>query len=144
MNNKANDARHKRMCNIFDTHSQMADESLHNHAPRRLPAGKTRWMRLLALLAVTGMPLMTNIDRAFAETAPATDTPAADESAEKETQPNTSSGAVAADTKRSDAAPEVAPEVGNLKKRDLSDAFKNFRPSEEISADNAVSFPVDI
>ena len=31
-----------------------------------------------------------------------------------------------------------------LRSRELSDAFKNFRPSEEITADNAVSFPVDI
>ena len=28
--------------------------------------------------------------------------------------------------------------------RTLGDAFKNFRPSEEISADNPVPFPVDI
>ena len=32
----------------------------------------------------------------------------------------------------------------NLKTRDLGEAFRNFRPSEEISADNAVPFPVDI
>lgn len=39
---------------------------------------------------------------------------------------------------------EKTPEAGNLRSRDLGDSFKNFRPSEEISADNAVSFPVDI
>ncbi|MGB0692224.1 MAG: hypothetical protein ACPGPD_05905 [Pseudomonadales bacterium] len=36
------------------------------------------------------------------------------------------------------------PEAGQLRQRDLGDAFRNFKPSEEISADNAVSFPVDI
>jgi hypothetical protein len=37
-----------------------------------------------------------------------------------------------------------APQSGNLRARDIGDAFKNFQPSEEISADNAVTFPVDI
>ena len=39
---------------------------------------------------------------------------------------------------------EPSPEAGNLRARELGDAFRNFQPSEEISADNAVSFPVDI
>ncbi|MBO6701038.1 MAG: hypothetical protein JJ921_01775 [Pseudomonadales bacterium] len=39
---------------------------------------------------------------------------------------------------------EPAPEAGNLRARELGEAFRNFQPSEEISADNAVSFPVDI
>jgi len=39
---------------------------------------------------------------------------------------------------------EPAPQGGNLRARDIGDAFKNFQPSEEISADNAVTFPVDI
>ncbi len=39
---------------------------------------------------------------------------------------------------------ENKPEAEQLRSRDLGSAFKNFRPSEEISADNAVSFPVDI
>jgi hypothetical protein len=37
-----------------------------------------------------------------------------------------------------------APQGDNLRSRDIGDAFKNFQPSEEISADNAVPFPVDI
>ena len=37
-----------------------------------------------------------------------------------------------------------APEADRLKKRDLGDAFRRFVPSEAISADNAVPFPVDI
>ncbi len=38
------------------------------------------------------------------------------------------------------------PETGSesLKNRALGDAFRSFEPSEEISADNAVPFPVDI
>jgi hypothetical protein len=39
---------------------------------------------------------------------------------------------------------EPQPQAENLKNRDLGAAFKTFRPSEEISADNAVPFPVDI
>lgn len=39
---------------------------------------------------------------------------------------------------------EPSPEADNLRSRRLGDAFKNFQPSEEISADNAVTFPVDI
>jgi len=36
------------------------------------------------------------------------------------------------------------PQAENLKNRALGAAFRQFRPSEEISADNAVPFPVDI
>lgn len=44
-----------------------------------------------------------------------------------------------------DAADEEPPEPQRaMREGNLSDAFKNFKPSEEISADNAVSFPVDI
>ena len=39
---------------------------------------------------------------------------------------------------------EPVPEAERLKKRDLGDAFRRFVPSEAISADNAVPFPVDI
>ena len=39
---------------------------------------------------------------------------------------------------------EPRPQGDNLKNRNLGAAFKTFRPSEEISADNAVPFPVDI
>ncbi|MFP6807185.1 MAG: hypothetical protein VB957_08390 [Pseudomonadales bacterium] len=38
----------------------------------------------------------------------------------------------------------VIPDGNNLKDRDLGTAFRLFQPSEEISADNAVPFPVDI
>lgn len=43
-----------------------------------------------------------------------------------------------------DTKTEIHPDANNSKSRDLGEAFKNFRPSEEISADNAVPFPVDI
>ena len=36
------------------------------------------------------------------------------------------------------------PASENLRNREIGDAFSNFRPSEEITADNAVGFPVDI
>lgn len=36
------------------------------------------------------------------------------------------------------------PDAGELRKRNLGDAFKIFKPSEAISADNAVPFPIDI
>lgn len=39
---------------------------------------------------------------------------------------------------------ENAPVAENLRSRELGEAFRNFQPSEEITADNAVSFPVDI
>ena len=39
---------------------------------------------------------------------------------------------------------EQQPEAENLKNRDLGAAFRSFQPSEEISADNAVPFPIDI
>lgn len=39
---------------------------------------------------------------------------------------------------------EKQPSPEQLRARKIGAAFKNFKPSEEISADNAVSFPVDI
>ena len=40
--------------------------------------------------------------------------------------------------------PPEPPQAENLRNRELGAAFRRFRPSEEISADNAVPFPVDI
>lgn len=48
------------------------------------------------------------------------------------------------DEKLNAAETDPQPEADNLKNRDLGAAFRSFRPSEEISADNAVPFPVDI
>ena len=46
---------------------------------------------------------------------------------------------------QSDAkAPRPAPNAAQLKTRGLGAAFEKFNPSEAISADNAVPFPVDI
>lgn len=39
---------------------------------------------------------------------------------------------------------EPVPEADRLKQRELGDAFRRFVPSEAISSDNAVPFPVDI
>ncbi len=39
---------------------------------------------------------------------------------------------------------QEAPAREKLRNREIGDAFRNFRPSEEITADNAVGFPVDI
>ena len=39
---------------------------------------------------------------------------------------------------------QEAPAPEKLRNREIGDAFRNFRPSEEITADNAVGFPVDI
>lgn len=44
----------------------------------------------------------------------------------------------------SEQSSKPGPQGSNLRARDIGDAFKNFQPSEEISADNAVTFPVDI
>ena len=46
---------------------------------------------------------------------------------------------------QSDAkAPRPAPNAAQLKTRGLGAAFEKFNPSEAISADNAVPFPIDI
>ena len=66
--------------------------------------------------------------------------------AEEQEQPSQQQAASTATTSEATAEEEAepAPEAGNLRARELGDAFRNFQPSEEISADNAVSFPVDI
>ncbi|MDA0789200.1 MAG: hypothetical protein O2780_07055 [Proteobacteria bacterium] len=49
------------------------------------------------------------------------------------------------DQKSRPAPTEVAsPETDRLRNRDLGKAIEQFTPSEAISADNAVPFPVDI
>ena len=46
---------------------------------------------------------------------------------------------------QSDATtPRPAPNAAQLKSRGLGAAFEKFNPSEAISADNAVPFPIDI
>ena len=46
---------------------------------------------------------------------------------------------------QSDATtPRPAPNAAQLKTRGLGAAFEKFNPSEAISADNAVPFPIDI
>jgi hypothetical protein len=45
---------------------------------------------------------------------------------------------------KAEATSTKIPVSENLKNRDLGAAFRTFSPSEEISADNAVPYPVDI
>ncbi|MDA0978613.1 MAG: hypothetical protein O3B72_08650 [Proteobacteria bacterium] len=53
--------------------------------------------------------------------------PSSPESAEAETQSGAATGS-----------------LRSLRSKEISEAFRDFQPSEEISADNAVKFPVDI
>ncbi len=49
------------------------------------------------------------------------------------------------DLPESEPQPTVEePAAQQLTGRELGESFRNFRPSEEISADNAVPFPIDI
>lgn len=73
---------------------------------------------------------------------------AQDSQAENTTSDNEPSAAEANSTK-SIAENVIEPvltatDQTTTKSRGLGDAFKNFQPSEEISADNPVPFPVDI
>ena len=47
-------------------------------------------------------------------------------------------------TDEPEAEEEEQPEIESFRIRDADNSFKKFTPSEEISADNAVTFPVDI
>ena len=61
--------------------------------------------------------------------------------------PETDPSAMGDSPEQKETAPEQneqQPKAENLKNRDLGAAFRSFQPSEEISADNAVPFPVDI
>lgn len=49
----------------------------------------------------------------------------------------------ATDSQTEDEAGEQ-PDPESLRNREISEAFERFKPSEEISADNAVPFPTDI
>jgi hypothetical protein len=65
----------------------------------------------------------------------------------KPTASETDSAAIDDSTEQKKTAAEQIeqqPEAENLKNRDLGAAFRSFQPSEEISADNAVPFPIDI
>ncbi len=50
----------------------------------------------------------------------------------------------AAEANNETSLQKQSPDENKLRERKLSDAFKKFVPSESISADNAVPFPVDI
>lgn len=84
--------------------------------------------RFLICLLVSGLTFPT----VASEPTPGTD------------EPNKESTIEIEDEQREDENLSKEPSADELRNRDLGDAFKNFRPSEEISADNAVGFPVDI
>ena len=84
---------------------------------------------LLTLLLLMSTTLVV-----FAAEEPTDDAEAQSEAKEKpDTEPE--------DKKQSS---EPVPEADRLKQRELGDAFRRFVPSEAISSDNAVPFPVDI
>jgi hypothetical protein len=72
------------------------------------------------------------------------DSEPADVSREQTSEPLSEQSSKHSSEQSSKQSSEPAPQGGNLRARDIGDAFKNFQPSEEISADNAVTFPVDI
>ena len=88
-----------------------------------------KWLKI----ALTGLLIWT-----VYTTATAQENPEVPETS-SETQPETSPEAAQDET-----ATRPEPEAENLRRGELSEAFRNFQPSEEISADNAVPFPVDI
>ena len=66
--------------------------------------------------------------------------------AAREAAPESSSseGDNASDTDSKAPAASASEHKGQERLRQLSEAFKDFKPSEAISADNAVPFPADI
>lgn len=84
------------------------------------------WLTLLLLIST--------IPATFAAEEPA-------ENAETQTETKEKSDTASKDKKKSF---EPVPEADRLKQRELGDAFRRFVPSEAISSDNAVPFPVDI
>ena len=85
---------------------------------------------LLTLLIVNPLQAQEETTTGSEPKVPGTDPAAIDDSQEQQ-KPGTEQN-------------EQKPQAENLKNRDLGAAFRSFRPSEEISADNAVPFPVDI
>jgi len=83
------------------------------------------WLTLLLLMSTT---------LAFAADEPV-------ENAETQTEAKEKPETESKDKKQSS---EPVPEADRLKQRELGDAFRRFVPSEAISSDNAVPFPVDI
>ena len=85
---------------------------------------------MMTLLVVIPLHAQEETTAATEPTVSETDSIAIDESAEQE--------------KTAAEQIEQQPQAENLKNRDLGAAFRSFQPSEEISADNAVPFPIDI
>jgi hypothetical protein len=93
-------------------------------------SGLIRLTCFLTLLIVLPLHAQEQTTAASEPTVSETDSAAIDDSAE---QKKTAAEQI-----------EQQPEAEKLKNRDLGAAFRSFQPSEEISADNAVPFPIDI
>lgn len=91
----------------------------------------------MTLRDITVIALILFGTAASTDAAEQTSTPQEPSAAEEGSDENSSA-------ETDEAAEQVVPSATRLKTRDLGEAFKNFQPSEEISADNAVTFPVDI
>ena len=91
---------------------------------------KTRRPRLYFVIPIALLVTLST----HAQTAGETEDPEDSQVTVEETEPEVSQ----------EPAVLPVPSADNLRTPDLGDALKNFRPSEEISADNAVPFPVDI
>ena len=99
---------------------------------------------LLAALLFSGIPAHAEETQSVtsSEQGPIKDSSVA-EPGNAEEEPN--SGTVEESGQETEEASLAeTPQAENLKNRNLGAAFRSFRPSEEISADNAVPYPVDI
>lgn len=116
---------------------------------------KLRWPTFLWLITILVTFLFTPVSQAQSLQAQSAQEQSSQEQSSQEqgAQEDPSSDPPIADEVTEEASEETAakneasapvPSADNLRARDLGDALQNFRPSEEISADNAVPFPVDI
>ena len=102
---------------------------------------KTPIFKAVLTSAILITLLLTGFSLHAAESEPSAELPAPGNAS---TKPQVST--TVEQNKKPDEQPltPTPPQSENLKNRELGAAFRRFRPSEEISADNAVPFPVDI
>ncbi len=105
-------------------------------------------MNTAGLFRTLSMALSLALGSALADAGTAKENPVAEVPVPDTSRQETSTGGN--DLPKEDTAetagnkPPVNPLDIRLKSTDPGAAFRSFRPSEEISADNAVPFPVDI
>lgn len=93
----------------------------------------TRWCLYVMVMLLSTQAVAaegqtdTGDDSSEPETAVAEAAPSLPEAAAAETESGAATGS-----------------LRSLRSKEISEAFRDFQPSEEISADNAVKFPVDI